>query len=59
VFRNWLRTDAGDRALYAAAKRAASAAGGDSQQVMEYNARKQAVIRDIYSRAFRAAGFLD
>jgi len=26
---------------------------------MDYNARKQAVIRDIYGRAFRAAGFLD
>jgi hypothetical protein len=24
-----------------------------------YNARKQAVIREIYDRAFRAAGFLD
>jgi hypothetical protein len=30
-----------------------------SEQVMEYNSRKQAVMRDIYVRAFRAAGFLD
>lgn len=57
VFRNWLRTDAADRELYARAKR--SAAGGGSQRVMDYNARKQAVIREIYQRAFRAAGFLD
>jgi GrpB-like predicted nucleotidyltransferase (UPF0157 family) len=57
VFRNWLRADAPDRELYAAAKR--SAADGPSQRVMDYNARKQAVIHDIYQRAFRAAGFID
>ena len=57
VFRNWLRADESDRELYAAAKR--SAAGGKAQRVMDYNARKEAVIRDIYQRAFRAAGFLD
>ena len=33
---------------------------GDGMMLMEdYNARKQAVIREIYGRAFRAAGFLD
>lgn len=57
VFRNWLRADATDREAYAAAKH--SAAEGPSQRVMDYNARKQAIIRDIYQRAFRAAGFLD
>ena len=61
VFRNWLRQDAGDRELYAAAKRVAAGSGsGDGMMLMEdYNARKQAVIREIYGRAFRAAGFLD
>ncbi len=57
VFRNWLRVDAEDRELYAAAKR--SAADGPAQRVMDYNARKEAVVHDIYRRAFRAAGFLD
>ena len=65
VFRNWLRQDAGDRELYAAAKRVAAGSGsgsgdGDGMMLMEdYNARKQAVIREIYGRAFLAAGFLD
>jgi GrpB-like predicted nucleotidyltransferase (UPF0157 family) len=56
VFRDWLRADATDRELYAAAKR--GAADGTVQRVMDYNARKEAVIHDIYQRAFRAAGFL-
>ena len=60
VFRNWLRADAADRQLYAAAKRGAAAAStANSEHVMDYNARKQAVVREIFQRAFRAAGFLD
>lgn len=65
VFRNWLRQDADDRALYAAAKRAAAGGGdvgrtgGGTMLMEDYNARKQDVIREIYGRAFRAAGFLD
>lgn len=60
VFRNWLRADAADRELYAAAKRAAAEASTSrGERVMEYNARKEAVIREIYQRAFRAAGFLN
>lgn len=55
VFRNWLRADSTDRELYAETKRAA--ADGTIQRVMDYNARKEAVIHDIYQRAFRAAGF--
>ncbi|OIH95015.1 MULTISPECIES: GrpB family protein [unclassified Curtobacterium] len=57
VFRDWLRTDAADRERYAAAKRAA--AHGTAQRVTDYNARKEAVVLDVYDRAFRAAGFLD
>lgn len=60
VFRDWLRHNDADRRLYAAAKRDAAVAASElSEQVMEYNSRKQAVMRDIYVRAFRAAGFLD
>lgn len=53
MFRDWLRTHPEDRALYENAKRAAIPAGGN---VMDYNARKQQVIREIYDRLFRAAG---
>jgi len=59
LFRDWLRAHPDDLAAYRTAKlgaaRAASAAG---EHVMDYNARKQPVIRAIYDRAFRAAGLL-
>lgn len=59
IFRDWLRSHDDDRDLYAAAKRAASAdAAAAGEHVMQYNARKQAVVRQIYDRAFRAAGLL-
>ena len=59
IFRDRLREVPEERALYEAAKRAASAdttaAGGHS---MDYNARKEAVVLEIYDRAFRHLGFL-
>lgn len=55
MFRDWLRAHPEDRARYEDAKRAAVPGGG---HVMDYNARKQEVIRDIYDRLFRAAGML-
>ncbi len=55
MFRDWLRNHPDDRDLYAAAKRAAVPGGGN---VMDYNARKQGTIREIYDRMFRAAGLL-
>jgi GrpB-like predicted nucleotidyltransferase (UPF0157 family) len=55
MFRDWLRTHPEDRDRYAAAKRTAVPGGG---HVMDYNARKQDVIREIYDRLFRAAGML-
>ena len=58
VFRNWLRSSESDRKLYADAKRAAAAAQQEHDAVMDYNVRKQAVILEIYERAFRASGFL-
>ena len=55
MFRDWLRTHPEDRARYEEAKRAAIPGGG---HVMDYNARKEATIREIYDRLFRAAGML-
>ena len=53
IFRDWLRRNPGDRDRYAAAKRqAASEANAAGEHVMQYNARKQQVIREIYHRAF-------
>ncbi|MFY0408812.1 GrpB family protein [Solicola sp. PLA-1-18] len=60
VLRDWLRTHPDERELYADAKRraadAATAAGEDS---MQYNARKEQVVREIYHRAFVGTGLLD
>jgi GrpB-like predicted nucleotidyltransferase (UPF0157 family) len=55
MFRDWLREHPEDLALYEGAKQAAVPGGG---HVMDYNRRKQQVIRDIYDRLFRAAGML-
>jgi GrpB-like predicted nucleotidyltransferase (UPF0157 family) len=55
MFRDWLRTHPEDLARYDDAKRAAIPGGGN---VMDYNARKQEVIREIYDQLFRAAGML-
>ena len=60
IFRDWLRGNPGERDRYAAAKRqAASEANAAGEHVMQYNARKQQVIREIYHRAFVAAGLLE
>lgn len=57
IFRDWLRANPEECELYVRAKRAASeetaAAGGDGEA---YNAHKEAVIRQIYGRAFSALG---
>lgn len=59
IFRNWLRGNAGERELYARTKlEAAEAANAGGEHSMQYNARKEAVIHDIYRRAFVAAGLL-
>jgi GrpB-like predicted nucleotidyltransferase (UPF0157 family) len=60
IFRDWLWGNPGDRDRYAAAKRqAACEANAAREHVMAYNARKQQVIREIYHRAFTAAGLLE
>jgi GrpB-like predicted nucleotidyltransferase (UPF0157 family) len=60
IFRDWLLGNPGERDRYAAAKRqAAGEANAGAEDVMQYNARKQQVIREIYHRAFAAAGLLE
>lgn len=60
LFRDWLRAHPAEVALYAETKRAAAvAANAAGEHVMQYNARKEPVIREIHDRAFRAAGLLD
>lgn len=59
IFRDWLREHPADRDLYRDAKLAAAGeANAAGEHVMEYNARKQHVIREIYGRAFAAAGLV-
>lgn len=57
IFRDWLRAHPEDCSLYAAAKTAAAAdttaTGGHT---MDYNARKELIVREIYGRAFHALG---
>ena len=55
LFRDWLRRHPEERERYERAKRAA---GPGARSVEEYNRAKQAVIREIYDRAFRAAGLI-
>ncbi|WP_246179850.1 GrpB family protein [Kocuria coralli] len=57
IFRDHLRRDGHDRSLYAAAKKTASEESHvRGETVMDYNRRKQEVIREIYARAFASAG---
>jgi GrpB-like predicted nucleotidyltransferase (UPF0157 family) len=59
IFRDWLRGNPDERDRYAAIKRqAASEANARGEHVMQYNARKEQVVREIYQRAFAAAGLL-
>jgi len=60
IFREWLRGNPAERDRYTSAKRQAAAeANARGEHAMQYNARKQQVIREIYHRAFVAAGLLE
>jgi GrpB-like predicted nucleotidyltransferase (UPF0157 family) len=60
IFRDWLRGNPGERDQYAAAKhQAASEANAAGEHVMQYNARKEKIVREIYLRAFAAAGLIE
>lgn len=53
ILRDWLRDHPDERDLYARTKRdAAAAANQAGEHVMQYNARKQDVVRAICARAF-------
>lgn len=59
IFRDWLRTHPEDLRAYAETKRQAAADAREAgEHVMDYNARKQAVVREIYDRAFVSLGLL-
>ena len=59
MFRDWLRDHPDDCVRYAAAKRAASDdANAAGEVVMDYNLRKQPVIREILDDMFRSYGML-
>ncbi|GAA1506837.1 GrpB family protein [Nocardioides humi] len=60
LFRDWLRGNPDERDRYAAAKlQAAAAASAAGEHMMQYNARKQRVLREIYARAFAAMGLVE
>jgi GrpB-like predicted nucleotidyltransferase (UPF0157 family) len=57
IFRDWLRGNPDERERYAAVKRrSASDTNAKQEHVMQYNARKEKVLREIYHRAFAATG---
>jgi GrpB-like predicted nucleotidyltransferase (UPF0157 family) len=59
IFRDWLRSHPEDREAYQRAKHdAARHVTADGGHVNDYNAHKQAVLREIYGRAFTALGLL-
>lgn len=60
IFRDWLRAHPNERRVYAEAKRVAAAqATAADEHTMQYNARKEAVIKGIYHRAFMAMGLIE
>ncbi|AIY19531.1 GrpB family protein [Pimelobacter simplex] len=60
LFRDWLRGNPDECARYAEAKRAAAdAATAAGEHAMQYNARKERVVREIYARMFAATGLTD
>lgn len=59
IMKEWLTAHEDDRELYARAKaEAAGVSNGLGETMMEYNLRKEKVIRDILERALRAKGYL-
>ena len=61
IFRDYLREHEDERVVYAQVKREAAAAShaAGEVKVMEYNIRKEKILREILQRAFKANGLLD
>ncbi|KAF2233891.1 UPF0157-domain-containing protein [Viridothelium virens] len=60
IFRDWLRAHEDDKELYATTKKECAAVSKEKGEVLiEYNQRKEWVIREILMRAFRDLGYLD
>ncbi|KAK1973439.1 GrpB protein-domain-containing protein [Colletotrichum cereale] len=59
VMKEWLIANDDDRELYARTKmEAAEVSNSLGEDVMDYNLRKENVIREILQRAFKAKGYL-
>ncbi|KAK6211363.1 hypothetical protein QIS74_10627 [Colletotrichum tabaci] len=59
IMKEWLIAHDDDRELYARTKmEAAQVSNSLGETVMEYNLRKEKVIREILERAFKAKGYL-
>ncbi|EFQ36385.1 hypothetical protein CGRA01v4_13742 [Colletotrichum graminicola] len=60
IMKEWLIANDDDRELYARTKmEAAEMSNSLGEEVMDYNLRKENVIREILQRAFKAKGYLD
>lgn len=60
IFRDWLRSHPDDREVYAEAKRGAMRESIQSgENMMQYTAKKDAVVRGILLKAFRSLGYID
>ncbi|KEY67826.1 hypothetical protein S7711_04964 [Stachybotrys chartarum IBT 7711] len=59
IMKEWLATHPDERELYARVKReAADRSSKEGETMMQYNLRKEQVIREILERAFRHKGYL-
>ncbi|KHN96119.1 GrpB domain protein [Metarhizium album ARSEF 1941] len=60
IFREWLVKNARDRERYAETKRESAAESRRrGESMMEYNTRKEKVLREILDNAFRALGYIE
>ncbi|KAK2056883.1 UPF0157-domain-containing protein [Colletotrichum caudatum] len=60
IMKEWLIANDDDRELYASTKmEAAKVSNSLGEDVMDYNLRKENVIREILQRAFKAKGYLN
>lgn len=60
IFRDWLRSHPDDREMYAETKRGAMRESIQSgENMMQYTAKKDAVVRGILLKAFRSLGYID